>query len=154
MTQEQYERIIGEPDAGFYKYSQKELFQALDVVPQGSSITANKETRSQQIEKAVGLLQNVDPQMAMNNPVQPYVVNMYEANKMSLEDLDVKNVDDILVKQEPPPPPPPAAPPQGMGPPPMGGMPPQGGGMPPPMGPPPQGGMPQQPPPMGMGFGV
>jgi len=129
MSPEQYQRILGdkEKDAGFFRYSQEELFKAFDVVPVGSSITANKEVRSQQIQQAQGLLMGIDPQKSMNNPIQPYVVNDYEANRISLEDLDVKNVDDILVKL-----------PKQPSPQPQGGMPPQGG----------------QPPPMGIPFGA
>lgn len=145
MTQDQYERIIGEPDAGFYQYTQEELFQALDVVPQGTSITANKETRAQQVGEATDVLIGVDPMRAQNNN-PPFAINLKKVLEEKLGVLDIKSKDDILVDMPPPPPPQPAPPPQGGMPgpgmpPPQGGMPPMGGPPMPPQGMP-MGGMP------------
>lgn len=153
MTPQQYARIVNPRSAEeqgsieqFFSLDKEELMKQVDVVPIGSSITSQKEVRSQQIMQAQQLLMGLQPQMTqMNNP--PFTVNLLEVAKMSLEDLDIRNIDEILQEQ---PPQPPGQPQMGMGgqqPPTAGGGPPQppvppspspdmmmGGGMAPPMG--------------------
>lgn len=132
MSQEQYERIIGEKDAGLYELTPDDIFMLLDIVPVGASVTANKETRSQQIQQAVQMLEKVDPIKAQQN-VPSFRINLKELYTMGLEDLDVKNKDNIIMDAPPPLPPQPAPPPppQQLGMPPMGGAPPMPGGPPP-----------------------
>lgn len=129
MTPEQYARIVNpktpEEEGSieqFFSLDREELVKQVDVVPVGSSITSQREVRSQQIMQAQQLLMQLQPQITMqNNP--PFTVNMFEVAKMSLEDLDIRNVDEILQEQAPQP-----EPQMGMGQPGPGGPPPQGGG--------------------------
>ena len=100
MTPQQYARIVNPQtpeEQGsieqFFSMSREEVINQVDVVPVGSSITSQKEVRSQQIMQAQGLLMQLQPQITMqNNP--PFTVNMLEVAKMSLEDLDIRNVDE------------------------------------------------------------
>ena len=110
----------------FFSLDKEELMHQLDIVPVGSSITSQREVRTQQIMQAQQLLMQMQQMGQVNNP--PFAVNMYEVAKMSLDDLDIKNIPDIL--QEMPPQPP--APPQGQ----QGMLPPGQGAPPPPQGPP------------------
>jgi hypothetical protein len=110
MTPQQYARIVNPKtpeEMGsieqFFSLDKEELMRQIDVVPVGSSITSQRDVRSQQIMQAQGLLMQLQPQITMqNNP--PFTVNMLEVAKMSLEDLDIRNVDEILQEQAPQPP--------------------------------------------------
>lgn len=142
MTPQQYARIVNPKtpeEMGsieqFFSLDREELIKQVDVVPVGSSITSQREVRSQQIMQAQQLLMQLQPQITMqNNP--PFTVNMFEVAKMSLEDLDIRNIDEILQEQAPQPE---MGGMQGM----EQGMPPQGGGGVP-------GGQPTAPPPEAM----
>jgi hypothetical protein len=115
----------------FFSLDKDELMKQVDIVPVGSSITSQREVRTQQIMQAQQLLMQMQQMGQVNQP--PFTVNMLEVAKMSLDDLDIKNVNDILVEM-PPPPPQPEQQPQGQ---PQPGL--EGGGPPPPQGLPPQG---------------
>jgi hypothetical protein len=120
----------------FFSLDKDELMRQIDILPVGSSITSQREVRTQQIMQAQQILMQMQQLGQVNQP--PFNVNMLEVAKMSLEDLDIKNINDILQEMPPQPPAQPAAqgqPPQGQ---------PQPGGAPPP----PQGGAPPQPPQM------
>lgn len=140
MPQEDYEKILGEEDAGFYEYSMDDLLEMINIVPVGSAVTANKDTRSSQIQAMTQALATKTPEVTMKNQPTAYVVNQYEVDMLMLDDLDILNKDEILVKQEVPPPPPPQPP-----------KPPQGGAPPRPQGPPMPGG-PMGPPQPGGGI--
>jgi hypothetical protein len=96
MPQAEYEAIIGEPDAGFYKLSEDAIRKFYVIKPMGSSVTHIKELRQQQIQAAFGLLSNVMPIGPTN--IQPFTVDMYEASKTALEAYDIKNIDQLLPK--------------------------------------------------------
>lgn len=126
MTPQQYARIVNPKtpeEMGsieqFFSLDKEEVMHQLDVVPVGSSITSQRDVRSQQIMQAQQLLMQLQPQITMQN-TPPFTVNMLEVAKMSLEDLDIRNVDEILQEQAP-------QPPAQMG---MPGMPQQPGGSP------------------------
>jgi len=115
MPEDYFARIIGDKyEPGFYDYEIDDILAALDVKPQGASITADKDVRQQQVQEAQNLLMAVNPQEAqMNNP--PYRVNKMAVIKMGLEQAEIKNIDELIMEAEPPPPPqqPQGQPPQG-----------------------------------------
>lgn len=128
LPQIQYEAIIGDADAGFYRLSEEELARFYYVKPVGSSSANIKEMRQKQAQFAMGALQSVPPQFMAQN-IQPFTVDIYNLLKMMLEASDVKNIEDILILLRPM---------MGNGPPGMPGqpgMPPggPGGGIPPEM---------------------
>lgn len=104
MTQQTYEAIIGEPDAGFYKIPIEYINRCYVMKPVGSSITNIKEVRQSQIKFALETLMNpVVPQMGQTN-IQPFTVDYYELLKEGLDVADLKTVDRILKlipKQDP-----------------------------------------------------
>lgn len=104
MTQQTYEAIIGEPDAGFYKIPIEYINRCYVMKPVGSSITNIKEVRQNQIKFALETLMNpVVPQMGQTN-IQPFTVDYYELLKEGLDVADLKTVDRILKlipKQDP-----------------------------------------------------
>ena len=143
MAQSDYEDLIGEDDAGFYKYSMDDLLEMINIVPVGSAVTANKDTRSAQIQSMHQALSAKTPDITMKNQPTAYVVDQYEVDMTMLDDLDIMNKEEILVKQKKPTPPQPQPRPQqgAPGPPPPGQRPPMGAPMPGgPMGPPQSGG--------------
>lgn len=99
MDQGDYENIIGERDAGFYRISEEEIRRFYYVKPVGSSVTNIKEIRQAQIQFAIDSLSKIPPQMMADN-VEPFRVNWYEALRTALENADIKNLDRILVKIE------------------------------------------------------
>jgi len=99
MPQQEYEAIIGEKDAGFYQLSEDAIRRFYLVKPVGSSVTHVKEIRQQQIAAAAGILEKVAP-VSMSGP-EPFMVNWYQAARSGLETLDVKNIDQMLVKLQP-----------------------------------------------------
>ena len=123
MNPQQYARIVNPKDEiemgaieQFFSLSKEEIMQQVDITPVGSSITSVKEVRTQQIMQAQQLLM----QMAQAGPqsTPPFNVNMLEVSKMALEDLDIKNINE-LVQEMPPQPPAPPQQPQGQ---PQGGQ--------------------------------
>lgn len=56
LTQSQYERILGEPDAGFYLLTPKEINDFLDIRPASISLDAG---RSQKIQEMIQFAQSV-----------------------------------------------------------------------------------------------
>lgn len=104
MTQQTYEAIIGEPDAGFYRIPIEYINRCYVMKPVGSSITNIKEVRQNQIKFALETLMNpVVPQMGQTN-IQPFTVDYYELFKEGLDVADLKTVDRILKlipKQDP-----------------------------------------------------
>ncbi len=103
MPQQMYERIIGEPDAGFYAIPTNDITRFYDFIPVGSSITNIKEVRAQQIMQAQQMLLGVPPQIQQ---MEGFHVNYREVLRMGLEEaLDIKNVDRLLplVQQTPSP---------------------------------------------------
>jgi hypothetical protein len=102
MSQQTYEAILGEPDAGFYKLPIEYVNRCYVMKPVGSSITNIKEVRQKQIQFALETLMNpVVPQLMQTN-VQPFTVDYYEVLKEALDVADVKTIDRIL-KVAPPP---------------------------------------------------
>ena len=105
MAQEDYESIIGDTDAGFYKLSLEDVRRFFYFKPVGSSVTNIKEVRQAQIQFAMNALLQVPPEVSMNS-VEPFAVNWYEALKIAMDSADVPNVDRILIKEEEAQPPP------------------------------------------------
>ena len=69
------------------------------IKPMGSSVTHVKEIRQQQIAQAMQLLQTIAPS-GMSN-VEPFQVNTYQVARAGLDALDIKNIDQLLVKMQP-----------------------------------------------------
>jgi len=98
MSQQEYEAIIGDRDAGFYQLSEADIRRFYLFKPMGSSVTHVKEIRQQQIAAASAILERVAP-VAMSGP-EPFVINWYEAARAGLETLDIKNIEQIIIKIE------------------------------------------------------
>lgn len=99
MPQADYEAIIGDKDAGFYKLSEDDIRKFYLFKPLGSSVTHIKEIRQQQIQVASQMLTQVAP-MAMSGP-QPFSINWYEATREGLKANEMRNVDKILIPINP-----------------------------------------------------
>jgi hypothetical protein len=99
MPQQEYEMIVGEPDAGFYMMSEDELRKFYLIKPMGSSVTHIKEIRQQQIQFAADVLEKI----AMVGPtnIKPFTIDWYEAGKAALDVADIKNIDQILIPLQP-----------------------------------------------------
>ncbi len=97
MKQEVYEAIIGDKDAGFFQLSEEDIKRFYYFKPVGSSVTNIKELRQQQIQAALQTALGIDPNMRMNN-VEPYTLNLYEAEKNMYDAVDIQNVDRMLLK--------------------------------------------------------
>jgi len=96
MKKEDYEAILGEPDAGFYMLPIEYINRCYTIKPVGSSVTNIKEVRQQQIQFALQTLMGVPPQVMQAN-VEPFTVNYYELLKEALDVADVKTIDRILI---------------------------------------------------------
>jgi hypothetical protein len=92
-----YENIIGDKDAGFFRLNEEDIRRFYYFKPVGSSVTHIKELRQQQIQYAMQLLGNINPEMMIKN-VEPFTVDWYQAAMTALEAADVRNRDRILVK--------------------------------------------------------
>jgi hypothetical protein len=99
MNQQQYEAILGEPDAGFFKMSEEQVRRYFIARPIGSSVTHVKEMRQQQAQAMMGILQTVTP--VMQASAEPFTIDWYQAAKTGMDALDIKNTDQILVKLQP-----------------------------------------------------
>ncbi|MFA5340194.1 MAG: hypothetical protein WC332_00310 [Clostridia bacterium] len=99
MPQATYEALLGEPDAGFYKMSEEQISKFFIARPIGSSVTHVKEMRQQQSQLAMQMLMQVAP--VANQSVEPFNINWYQATKSGLDNLDIKNTDQILMKLQP-----------------------------------------------------
>ena len=99
MPQREYEAIVGEPDAGFYRMSEDMIQRYFLAKPIGSSVTKVKEIRQQQIQVAMGVLEKLQP-IAKSGP-EPFIINTYQAARGALEACEIKNIDQILVKVPP-----------------------------------------------------
>jgi hypothetical protein len=99
MKQQEYEAIIGDQDAGFYRMSEEDIRKFYLIKPMGSSVTHVKEIRQQQLNQAAIILEKVAP-AAMSN-MEPFDINWYQAARMGLEQNDIKNIDQLLVKIPP-----------------------------------------------------
>ncbi len=99
MKKEEYEFIIGDQDAGFLMLPEDALNRYFVVKPVGSSVTHAKEVRQQQLAMASQVLEKIAP-VALSGP-EPFQVNWYQAAKSGLDALDIKNLDQLLVKLEP-----------------------------------------------------
>lgn len=96
MKKEDYEAILGEPDAGFYMLPIEYINRCYTIKPVGSSVTNIKEVRQAQIQFALQTLMGIPPQLMQAN-VQPFTVNYYELMKEALDVADVKTIDRILI---------------------------------------------------------
>ena len=99
MSQDTYEAIIGDKDAGFYRLTEEDIRRFYHFKPVGSSVTNIKELRQQQIQTAIELVANLPPEIMANNKT-PFTIDWYEALKTAYDAVDIKNVDRILVKLE------------------------------------------------------
>ena len=97
---DEYEAIIGEPDAGFYRLPPEAIRKFYLIKPVGSSVSNIKEIRQQQMQFAVQLLSGITPEM-MQISTTPFKVDYYVAIKRALEAVDMKNIDRILIPQTP-----------------------------------------------------
>jgi hypothetical protein len=98
MPQAEYEAIIGEPDAGFYKLSEEDIRKFYLIKPMGSSITHIKELRQQQMQYAGALLMQAAPIGPMNP--EPFMINFLPYVKEALKVADIKNSDQIVMTQQ------------------------------------------------------
>lgn len=57
MSQSEYERLIGEPDAGFYSLSVNEIRRSFDIQPSAAALTANRERDQQNFVQALQMAQ-------------------------------------------------------------------------------------------------
>jgi len=102
LPQAEYERIIGEPDKGFYAIPEFDLLRMYDFVPVGSSITNIKELRATQIMKAQEMLFSVPPQVQQ---MEGFKINYRNALELGLKEaLDIRNVGQLIQDAPPPPP--------------------------------------------------
>ena len=99
MPQQTYETIVGDKDAGLYRLSEEAIQRFYTIKPMGSSITKVKEMRQQQIGLAMQILEKVAP-MAMSG-AEPFSINWYQAAKSGLDALDIKNLEQLMVKMSP-----------------------------------------------------
>ena len=99
MSQPDYEAIIGEPDAGFYKLPEEAIRRFYMIKPMGSSITKIKDVRQQQLTMMAQVLEKVAP-VAMSGP-EPFTINWYQATRPFLEEAEIKNIDQVMVKVPP-----------------------------------------------------
>ena len=97
MSQESYQTIVGEEDAGFFRLSEEDIKRFFYFKPVGSSVTNIKEVRQAQIQTVLQTAMSIPPEMRMSN-VQPYTLNLYEAEKEMYEAVDMQNTDRMLVK--------------------------------------------------------
>jgi len=95
MPQGEYETINGEQDAGFYQLSESDIKNLYDVIPVGTSVTAVKELKAQQIMQAIQLAMTLPPQLTMQGPT-PFAIDYYEHLRAAYETLDLKQVDRML----------------------------------------------------------
>lgn len=128
LPKEDFVKIVGEREFlehngnMFYEQDIEDMLKQYNFQPMGSSTTAVKEVRIQQIMQAYQLF-NQDP-----------MIDQFELRKMVMDVLDIKNEDKLL--KPPPPPMPPGMGVPGMVPgaeqmmPPPGASPGQGGGVP------------------------
>ena len=94
VSKAEYERIIGEPDKGFYNIPESEISRMYDFIPVGASITNIKEIRAGQIMKAQEMLFSVPPQVQQ---MGGFRINYRKAIEMGLTDaLDIKNVNELI----------------------------------------------------------
>jgi len=96
MSQADYEAIIGDRDAGFYRLSEDDIKRHFHFKPVGSSITNIKELRQQQVAAAIGMIANLPPEMMMAN-VQPFTVDWLELLSQGLDAVDIKTKERILI---------------------------------------------------------
>jgi hypothetical protein len=97
MSQDNYESIVGDKDAGFYRLTEEDIRRFWYIKPVGSSITHIKEIRQQQIGFAMDLVSKIPPQMMQENRT-PFTVDLYEMLRTAFDSVDIKNIDRILVK--------------------------------------------------------
>jgi hypothetical protein len=103
LPQQEYERILGEPDRGFYQISEHDLVKMYDFVPVGSSITNIKELRATQVMKAQEMLFSVPPQVQQ---MEGFKINYRNVLEMGLKEaLDIRDVGNLIQDAPPPPPP-------------------------------------------------
>jgi len=100
MTQQTYEAIIGEPDAGFYRLPLEYVNRFYTVKPVGSSVTHIKEVRQAQIQFALDMVGALPPQLTQAN-IQPFTVDYLEMARTALDTADIKNISKILVPLQP-----------------------------------------------------
>ena len=97
MEQRDYEAIVGGKDAGFFKMTEEDIRRFYYFKPMGSSVTHIKEVRLQQITQALQIAMNIPPELRVNN-IQPYTMDLYEAERELYDAVDVRNADRILKK--------------------------------------------------------
>jgi hypothetical protein len=106
MPQQTYELIIGEPDKGFYQMSLNDIARNYRFLPVGSSVTAIKEVRQNQILQAQQMLMSVPPAVQQQN-IHPFTIDYKRVLEIGLEDaLQIPNVGELVIPLPPPPPPP------------------------------------------------
>ena len=99
MPQQEYERIVGEPDAGFYRLPLEDIQRFYDFNPVGSSVTQVKEMRTKQIMEATKMAMGIPPQIQQMGGFQ---INYRKLIEMAYrEGLDIKNVAEIIMDAPP-----------------------------------------------------
>lgn len=94
MGQGEYERILGEPDAGFYRLSINEIKRSFDLRPSSASLDQIREIDQQNFVQVMQLVQGA-----------PQYFNIPELAKLGFEMFfPTKNPDKYVIMQPPPPP--------------------------------------------------
>lgn len=98
MTKDDYERIIGEPDAGFFNLSSEAIVGGFDIKLSNTSLGTGREQRAAaQIQFLTGA--------AQVNSQAPGTINLQQAVRWVAEDLfPDRNIDQLVPKPNPIPP--------------------------------------------------
>lgn len=99
MRQEDYEEIIGEPDAGFYQLSEEQIRRFFYAKPVGSSITQIKEMRQQQMNMMIQALMQIEERVPMS--ATPFKVDWYEVGKGALDAGEIQEPDKYIKPIQP-----------------------------------------------------
>ncbi|MCP4597071.1 hypothetical protein [Neptuniibacter sp.] len=100
MEKDDWEAIVGEPDAGFYRLSEEQIRRFFMFKPMGSSVTHIKELRQQQIQAAMDMTVSIPPEATMSAHT-PFKVDLFELLTTAYDAIDIKNADRILRKLSP-----------------------------------------------------
>lgn len=99
MDKQEYENIVGEPDAGFFATPLNNILRNFRFMPVGSSVSSIKEIRAQRSAQAFQLLSSIPPEVMQNNMggAKPFIVDYYELMKNILDSAELPNKDRVLV---------------------------------------------------------
>ena len=90
MSQQEYQRILGEEDAGFYQLTVAEIKRTLDIRPSSSSLDQVRETDQQNFIQAIQLVQQA-PELARKSEWMKLGFELF---------FPTKNPDKYIVSEE------------------------------------------------------